>query len=119
MVIFILKVFMTGRNHKERRLESHFYNQRMLPASGVMSTGASSSRRSSAALTRCPKSASVYRSDVMALSSRVEVQRKTPSLRNLEGKGRGLKEGGELEEEKERKEHMKIVAKGSEGAAEG
>lgn len=112
MVIFIFKVFMTRRKHKERRSGSHFYNQRMLPASGVMSTGASSSWGSSVALIRCPKSASEYPSDVMALSSSMGVQRKTPSSRHLEGQGREVKERKETEEEEGRKEQMRIGQSG-------
>lgn len=76
MVTFILKVLMTRRTHKERRLESHFYNRRVLPALSVTSTGAGSSRGSLGALTRCPRSASKRPSDMVALSSSVKAQRR-------------------------------------------
>ena len=75
MVTFILKVLMTRRTRKERRLESHFYNRRMLPALSVTSTGAGSSRGSLGALARCPRSAS-ERPDVVALRSSVKAQRR-------------------------------------------
>lgn len=98
MVIFILKVFMTRRKHEEIRLESHFYNQRMLLALGVTSMGADSSRGSAGALARCLRSASERPSDVVALSSSVEAQRRTPVHLGTRREGRGAKERGETKE---------------------